>query len=76
MSMPWHVSKSESCPETKPYAVITNDSGKTHGCHATRQGALKQLAVLYVKQKRGEIAGLDELPRELWEEIMQTIKDS
>lgn len=63
--MPWHVAKSDSCPANKPWAVITNESGKTHGCHATRAEAAKQMAVLYLKQKQGEIAS--------WEADMQAV---
>lgn len=66
--MPWHVSKSDSCPKSKPWAVITDETGKTHGCHATRAEAAKQMAVLYIKQKEGEIAS--------WEEEMQAVTET
>lgn len=75
--MPWSVGKSDSCPASKPWAVITKDSGKTHGCFPSRAAAMKQMAVLYVKQKKGEIAELElpEITPELWAEMMQAVVD-
>lgn len=80
---PWHVDKSDACPTSSPWAVITKDSGKTHGCFASRDAALKQLAVLYVKLKSGEIKAeledgtvLDasyEMDPEVWQDMMAAV---
>lgn len=73
--MPWHTAKSDTCPKSKPWAVITDDTGKTHGCFESRTAAMKQMAVLYMKQKKGEIAMEDapELTPLLWEQLMAAI---
>lgn len=46
--MPFVVVKDESaCSASKPWAVKTKDSGKVHGCHASKSDAKKQQAALY-----------------------------
>lgn len=46
--MPWHVGTSDSCPASKPYAVVEEGSGAVRGCHPTRKAAIQQLRALYV----------------------------
>lgn len=48
--MPWHVEKSDSCPPSKPYAVVKDADGSAEGCHATREAARRQLAALYAQE--------------------------
>jgi HK97 family phage prohead protease len=48
--MPWHVSKSDSCPESRPWAVIKDADGSVEGCHASEADAKKQLAALYAQE--------------------------
>ena len=49
MSMPWSVRRSESCPPSKPWAVIKDEDGSTVACHETRESAVTQVAALYAK---------------------------
>lgn len=74
--MPWHVRKSDKCPASRPWGVV-EEGGEVRGCHASRKSALKQAALLYLKQKRGEIASFD--PRdfcpELWPELVDVLKE-
>lgn len=44
--MPWRVERSASCPASKPFAVVNQDTGRRMGCHATRAAARQQLAAL------------------------------
>lgn len=67
--MPWHIGKSDSCPADKPWAVITDDSGDVRGCHASRESAQQQLAVLNIKMKQGEISAGE------WETAMAWVLD-
>lgn len=48
--MPYHVTKSSSCPASKPYAVVKNADGKVMGCHASESDANDQLAALYANE--------------------------
>ena len=45
--MPWHVGSSDTCPSSKPYAVIKDADDSVAGCHETRQKAEAQMAALY-----------------------------
>lgn len=54
--MPYHISKSESCPSSKPYAVIKDADGEIMGCHKTRGDANDQLAALHANEAAEEIA--------------------
>ena len=45
--MPWSVKRLDSCPESKPWAVVNDESGATEGCHETEQAAQAQQAALY-----------------------------
>jgi HK97 family phage prohead protease len=49
--MPWHVSKSSECPESKPWACIRDSNGTVEGCHATEADARKQMAALYAQEE-------------------------
>lgn len=44
--MPYDVDKDHGCPPSKPWAVIKTTDGEVMGCHATKQGAVDQLAAL------------------------------
>ena len=46
--MPYSVGQGHGCPTNKSWAVFNSDTGKVHGCHATKAQALKQQAALYV----------------------------
>ena len=48
--MPWHVAKSSSCPDNRPFAVIKDSDGSTVACHATKESAQKQIAALYASE--------------------------
>jgi hypothetical protein len=75
--MPWKVVKDHSdCGASKPFAVVS-DKGKLSGCHATRQSALKQMALLYSKYKKGEIASEPpDFDAATWEEMMLAIESN
>jgi hypothetical protein len=46
--MPYKIVKNhESCPDSKPWAVVNKDTGAKVGCHNTETSAKKQLAALY-----------------------------
>jgi len=53
--MPWHVAKSTSCPDSKPWAVIKDADGSVAGCHATREAANLQVAALYAQESWEEM---------------------
>jgi HK97 family phage prohead protease len=44
------VDRSESCPESKPFAVIKDDDGEVEGCHETEEAAKRQMAALYASE--------------------------
>lgn len=48
--MPWHIGSHESCPVSKPHAVIKDSDGSLAGCHASEADASKQMAALYAKE--------------------------
>lgn len=48
--MPWHVAKSGSCPDSKPWAVVKDTDGGVVACHATEEEAKKQMAALYANE--------------------------
>jgi len=48
--MPWHVSRSDSCPESRPWAVIKDSDGSVEGCHASESDAKNQMAALYAQE--------------------------
>src|SRR6266516_1307115 len=48
--MPYHVSKTSSCPSSKPWGVIKDSDGKVMGCHPTKEKADAQMAALYANE--------------------------
>lgn len=58
MNVPYHVEKSESCPTSKPYAVVKDADGKVMGCHMTRGDAGKQMAALYANEPKPKTASV------------------
>ena len=48
--MPWHVARSDECPASKPWAVITDSSGDVVGCHESQAAAQRQMAALYANE--------------------------
>lgn len=46
--MPWRVGSADSCPASKPFAVVNTEDGDVRGCHPTRKAAIQQLRALYV----------------------------
>ena len=48
--MPYSVSKSDSCPASKPYACVNTDTGDVMGCHATEADAQTQVDALYANE--------------------------
>jgi HK97 family phage prohead protease len=48
--MPYHTGSSESCPASKPHAVIKDSDGEVMGCHATKDDAKAQLAALHANE--------------------------
>lgn len=46
--MPFKVVRDEKkCSPSKPYACINSETGKVHGCHESREAAVRQLRALY-----------------------------
>lgn len=56
--MPWHVAKSEECPESRPWAVIKDDDGNVEGCHASEEAANKQMAALYASENESRAVNM------------------
>lgn len=48
--MPWHVARSDSCPTSRPWAVILDSDGSVEGCHPNRDAANRQMAALYANE--------------------------
>lgn len=48
--MPWRVEASESCPASKPWAVVRETDGEIEGCHETKADAEAQMAALYASE--------------------------
>lgn len=60
--MPWHVTQSDQCPASKPWAVIKDDDGEIEGCHETESAANAQLRALNAAEMsvdRGDVLELD-----------------
>lgn len=53
--MPWHVARSSSCPDSRPWAVIKDSDGSVVACHATRSSASRQVAALYANEGKHEM---------------------
>jgi HK97 family phage prohead protease len=48
--VPWHVARSDSCPASKPYAVIKDSDGSVVACHPSERSARRQMAALYAQE--------------------------
>jgi len=48
--MPWHVAKSDTCPSSKPWAVIKDDDSSVVACHESEESAEDQVAALYASE--------------------------
>ena len=67
--MPWHVAKSASCPDGKPWAVIKDDDSSVVACHESKGSAEDQLAALYASE-RGQRMGDDRMTlRDAWQKL-------
>lgn len=63
--MPYHISKSESCPSSKPYAVIKDADGEIMGCHESRSSAEDQLAAIHINEVSSWQEKMDEVMKEI-----------
>lgn len=65
--MPFKAEKDSSCPTNKPWAAKNSDTGKVHGCHATKAQAQDQVKALYANvpdAKKGKKAtAIEEYPQ-------------
>lgn len=53
--MPWHKEENHSeCDESKPWAVVQDDSGEVMGCHETEESADEQLTALYSSENENK----------------------
>lgn len=52
--MPWRVGKSGKCGASKPWAVFKKGSSNPEYCHATEDGAMKQVKALYANTQEGK----------------------
>ena len=57
--MPWHVTKSSKCPDSKPWAVVKDTDGSIVACHASEGSAKKQMAALYANEPSMHDAGTE-----------------
>lgn len=48
--MPWHIGTSESCPASRPVAVIKTGTDEVAGCHESAAGAAEQIEALYASE--------------------------
>lgn len=55
--MPWHVEQRESCPSSKPWAVVKDDSGAVVACHESKEDAEGQMAAMYANDPEARAAG-------------------
>lgn len=63
--MPWHVTQSDSCPASKPWAVIKDGTSDISGCHETQAGANDQAAALYAAEEakpHADAPGHEDMP--------------
>jgi hypothetical protein len=55
--VPWHVTKGHSeCTDSKPWAVVNEDSGAVEGCHATEDDANAQMRALYANEPEADVS--------------------
>lgn len=48
--MPWEISTHDSCPASKPFAVIKQGVGTLVACHDTKESATQQMKALYASE--------------------------
>lgn len=73
--MPWHIGSSDSCPASKPHAVIKDSDGSVAGCHETKDQARKQLSALYASEQKGYDVGDSERRYTQWP-VEARVKDA
>lgn len=61
--MPWSVKKSDTCPDSKPWACVKDDDGEVEGCHATRADAVAQQRALYQSEASKAFEAIEERRR-------------
>ncbi len=64
--MPYSVLETKSCPVSKPFGVIKDDTRKVMGCHSSEGDAEKQIRALYASENlaRAKYEGIDFTPPE------------
>lgn len=62
--MPYTVQKSDSCPESRPYAVVKKATGEVVACHATPESAGSQIGAINHNEK---------MKAEKWSERMRAL---
>ena len=62
--MPYSVLETKSCPVSKPFGVIKDDTRKVMGCHSSEGDAEKQIRALYASKNvaRAKYEGIDFTP--------------
>jgi len=53
MVVPWHVGSSDTCPVSRPYAVIKDGTDEVEGCHPSEAAAERQLTALNIAEFGG-----------------------
>jgi hypothetical protein len=48
--MPWKVEQGHGCSGATPWAVVKSDTGEKVACHASKEGAQRQVAALYANE--------------------------
>jgi hypothetical protein len=66
--MPWRIGTHESCPASKPHAVLAKAGGKLMGCHASEEEAKAQIAALYAKEPKAKSMKYEDVERYFAEE--------
>lgn len=66
--MPYTVKKGEGCPTDKPYAVVSDRSGRVLGCHGTSEKAARQVAHIMESEREKKQENAHE-----WSERMRAI---
>ena len=67
--MPWHVAKSDSCPSSKPWAVIKDSDSSVVACHESKSSAEDQLAALYASEREARMGDDRMTLREAWQKV-------
>lgn len=50
--MPYTISKTSECPDSKPYGVVKKSDGKVMGCHETREKAAAQIGAIEANESK------------------------